>query len=333
MEVSASASSPPGMGRRGHPKEQNQHCQERNRSLQWPVLRAVLYQVFSGCPFLAHGAVCGATPPNAPQRERSLKPPAEGALGARWAPFTAKTRPSSAGRLTLLREIPDLSSLRGTTRGDALGFILDLLRKSLVPEHSAAYPGVKRLYRSLAVIFITIGQCRERSNERDTLIRERMSKQRRPSLCGNVNRDTTRASLVAFLVAASLFVGGCSGNLSGDFYYTTRGGDVKRLADREIALVKASDQFDSEWRKAVTDFQAAFQVAYESKDTGSQALQDRVVEEWTAHALKLIAWGKVKIVRTDANGHYDMSGLKPGRYYLFARADLPVSMNIRVPFH
>ena len=135
------------------------------------------------------------------------------------------------------------------------------------------------------------------------------------------------------MVAASLFVGGCSGNLSGDFYYTTRGGDVKRLADREIALVKASDQFDSEWRKAVTDFQAAFQVAYESKDTGSQALQDRVVEEWTAHALKLIAWGKVKIVRTDANGHYDMSGLKPGRYYLFARADLPVSMNIRVPFH
>src|SRR6266566_5230500 len=39
----------------------------------------------------------------------------------------------------------------------------------------------------------------------------------------------------------------------------------------------------------------AFQVAYESKDTGSQALRDRVVEEWTAHALKLIAWGEVKI--------------------------------------
>src|SRR2546425_4286233 len=37
------------------------------------------------------------------------------------------------------------------------------------------------------------------------------------------------------------------------------------------------------------------QVAYESKDTGSQALQDRVVKEWTAHALKRIAWGEVKI--------------------------------------
>ena len=103
-----------------------------------------------------------------------------------------------------------------------------------------------------------------------------MSKQRRPVVCGNVNWGTTRASLIAFLVAASLFVGGCSGELSGDFYYTTRGGDVKRLADREVALVKASDQFDAEWRKAVTGFQAAFQVAYESKDTGSQALQDRV---------------------------------------------------------
>src|SRR2546425_776069 len=71
--------------------------------------------------------------------------------------------------------------------------------------------------------------------------------------------------------------------------YGRRPGDVKRLADREVALVKASDQFDAEWRKAVTSFQAAFQVAYESKDTGSQALQDRVVEEWTAHALKLTA--------------------------------------------
>ncbi len=122
-----------------------------------------------------------------------------------------------------------------------------------------------------------------------------MSKQRRPVVCGNVNWGTTRASLIAFLVAASLFVGGGSGDLSGDFYYTTRGGDVKRLADREVALVKASDQFDAEWRKAVTGFQAALQVAYESKDTGSQALQDRVVKEWTAHALKRIAWGEVKI--------------------------------------
>src|SRR2546428_12565979 len=111
----------------------------------------------------------------------------------------------------------------------------------------------------------------------------------------NRDRDISRASLVAFLVAASLFVGGCSGNLSGDFYYTTRGGDVKRLADREIALAKASDQFDAEWRKAVTGFQAALQVAYESKDTGSQALQDPAVKEWTAHALKRIAWGEVKI--------------------------------------
>jgi len=154
-------------------------------------------------------------------------------------------------------------------------------------------PGVKSLCRSLAVIFMTIGQSRERPNEpsketpprtwlrntltsADTLISERMSKQRRPVVCGNVNWGTTRASLIAFLVAASLFVGGCSVDLSGDFYYTTRGGDVKRLADREVALVKASDQFDAEWRKAVTGFQAAFQVAYESKDTGSQALQDRV---------------------------------------------------------
>src|SRR3989442_7693498 len=80
----------------------------------------------------------------------------------------------------------------------------------------------------------------------DTLISGRMSKQRRPVVCGNVNWGTTRASLIAFLVAASLFVGGCSGDLSGDFYYTTRGGDVKRLVDREVALVKASEQCDAE---------------------------------------------------------------------------------------
>src|SRR5439155_1632432 len=41
-----------------------------------------------------------ATSPNDPQRERSFKSPPEGPrlalIGARWAPFTAKTRPRSA---------------------------------------------------------------------------------------------------------------------------------------------------------------------------------------------------------------------------------------------
>src|SRR5881396_793360 len=42
--------------------------------------------------------ILAATPPNDPQRERSLKPPAErlvlGLIGALWAQFTAKTRPN-----------------------------------------------------------------------------------------------------------------------------------------------------------------------------------------------------------------------------------------------
>ena len=85
-----------------------------------------------------------------------------------------------------------------------------------------------------------------------------MSKQRRPVVCGNVNWGTTRASLIAFLVAASLFVGGCSGDLSGDFYYTTRGGDVKRLVDREVALVRLATNSTPSGGKLLPAFRPLF---------------------------------------------------------------------------
>src|SRR6266404_5095923 len=46
--------------------------------------------------------VLGPTSPNDPQRERSLKPPdkgsAMGLIGARWVPFTSKTRPNQYSR-------------------------------------------------------------------------------------------------------------------------------------------------------------------------------------------------------------------------------------------
>lgn len=63
------------------------------------------------------------------------------------------------------------------------------------------------------------------------------------------------------LVAATA----CSnpGEISGDFYYATRGADVKRLADREITLVRATPEFDAAWKTAVTGFKAAVEAAEE----------------------------------------------------------------------
>src|SRR2546427_5934970 len=82
--------------------------------------------------------VLAATSPSEPQRERSLRPPTEGLvlglIGARWATFTAKTRPKSTSpnergrledslkaRLSYQEPLTDIDQLRGGSPAYARG--------------------------------------------------------------------------------------------------------------------------------------------------------------------------------------------------------------------
>ncbi len=127
-------------------------------------------------------------------------------------------------------------------------------------------------------------------------------------------------------LAAVLLVG-CSGELTGAVYYSTKGGDVKRLGDHEIVLVAATEAFEKEWREA----REAYVVAMEPKMAAAEQARkeaaassgyqehlfdkareaageaDKVRSEHLAHALKLVAWGKTASARTDVNGKYSVN--------------------------
>jgi len=138
-------------------------------------------------------------------------------------------------------------------------------------------------------------------------------------------------------LAAVLLVG-CSGELTGAVYYSTKGGDVKRLGDHEIVLVAATEAFEKEWQEA----REAYVVAMEPKMAAAEQARkeaaassgyqehlfdkakeaageaDKVRSEHLAHALKLVAWGKTASARTDVNGKYSVN-VPRGRYYVYGR--------------
>ena len=119
-----------------------------------------------------------------------------------------------------------------------------------------------------------------------------------------------RLALLISFGAASLFTA-CSGDLSGTLSVRTHSGNVKPAADVEIVLVRATEQFESEWKKAIAAFEIASNQALTAYD------QDEARNLFRSHAVKLIAWGKPKTARTDVNGHYEMKGIRPGKYYHF----------------
>lgn len=167
--------------------------------------------------------------------------------------------------------------------------------------------------------------------------------------------------LMLGLIIGAPLLAACSrpGDLSGEFYYTTRGGDVKRLADHEILLVKATPEFEAAWKEVVTRFKEAYEPAnteYEeaSRREGEARLvyyrslsdsyyrrghdeaqavaqrareqRDEVVGTWRSRALQVITASKVAQTRTNAAGRFEFRGVAPSRYYLFATAEVPMSL-------
>ncbi len=137
---------------------------------------------------------------------------------------------------------------------------------------------------------------------------------------GGVGRCWRR---VVPVIAGGLLLAACSrsGDVSGEFYYATRGGDVKRLGDQQVVLVKATPEFEAAWGKAVAEFKEP-----------NDPLKGGYEEARRAHALELIKWGKTAETRTSSVGRFEFRGVPAGRYYLFASAEVPIALTSYLHF-
>jgi hypothetical protein len=169
---------------------------------------------------------------------------------------------------------------------------------------------------------------------------------------GQMIAPVRRPRLWVATIAVTLTTAACSGDVGGTVFVKMQSGDIKRGADVEVVLVGAGDQFEAEWKKGVTEYQKAeadANVPYveaqavqtlahqeylkdimsNSKQAQWEASTARVLESARKvdevrrvhrdHAVKLVQWGKKATTRTSVEGRYEFTGVKTGRYYVFAR--------------
>lgn len=154
--------------------------------------------------------------------------------------------------------------------------------------------------------------------------------------------------LLLTVVVTLLMACARSGDVSGDFYYTTHEGDVRRLADREIVLVRASKDLDAEWNGAGAAFIAEFERAkpkldelvsyldqqaaktddprlrheFEATKIAAFSVVSIRADKYSEWALAWVARHRVAAVRTDISGHYEFRQVQAGRYHVFAEAEV-----------
>ncbi len=158
--------------------------------------------------------------------------------------------------------------------------------------------------------------------------------------------------VLAVLVALLSSVG-CTGNtspsdtsLSGTLSYTAQSGNVRRLADQEVVLVRSTPEFEAAWKEAVEKFIPDIAAAWEASETASEQYLEiirkgtygkhheerkadtvarvrfiKLRNEWDARGLRLIDSGAVQRTRTDNDGQFKFRNLPPGDYYIFVEVD------------
>jgi hypothetical protein len=164
--------------------------------------------------------------------------------------------------------------------------------------------------------------------------------------------DRNRCVSVLTLGVAMVILAGCSGDVVGTVFVKMQSGDIKRGADLEVVLVEASSQFETEWKKTVAAYNAADE-AVKDQNAEAKAINDEAFRVYLAdirntskeatynaasaklleiaryldqahyaqrqHALELIQWGKKGTTRTSVDGRFGFTGVRTGKYYVYAR--------------
>ncbi len=160
------------------------------------------------------------------------------------------------------------------------------------------------------------------------------------------------------------------GDIVGDVFVRMKSGDVKRLADLQIALIDPNPDFQTNWDRLLADFTTAYDSVerdlreadarrdeawkrlraasiltddYTAKNRAWEAASqdtiaaggrvDEVVQGYRARAMRLAIEHAVITARTDVNGHYEARGLPHRKYYVLAESkvyDQPVRWMVPV---
>jgi hypothetical protein len=118
-------------------------------------------------------------------------------------------------------------------------------------------------------------------------------------------------------------------NVSGDVFVTMASGDVKRGAGIEVVLAATSALSEADLSEVVAQRSGSFGMARsryrENTDRNSaNYTADKIlylieVDNYAGEVGAVVRKHQVQGVRTDANGHFEIKDLKPGKYFLFTR--------------
>jgi hypothetical protein len=153
-----------------------------------------------------------------------------------------------------------------------------------------------------------------------------------------------RATLVLFFCLVSTSAASFQGaKLSGDLFVTMESGDVKRGADVEVVVLPASSEFTAEWDAVQNGYQrevapivneydplmaeaSASGTSYpRAKELFKQVKQIAdtrwlpLQRQYTQAAFEVISKYAQAKTRTDVNGHFEIEGLQPGKYFVYSR--------------
>ena len=139
-----------------------------------------------------------------------------------------------------------------------------------------------------------------------------------------------RVTWVSALIGAILLVlSSCSnaGDVWGSVFVTTWAGELKELADLEIALVPRSKGFEDEWQALRLKYGDQYRATSDaSADSAPDAsLRGKLADIETAYlAARKSFFGSSAVARarTDAHGAYRFPSVTTGSYYLFCEARL-----------
>lgn len=166
--------------------------------------------------------------------------------------------------------------------------------------------------------------------------------------------QTAPQKTIAGYIQAAGLLAGCSGDLTGTIYYTTKGGDVKRVAGEQVVLAQATPEYERALEEARAANAAAIEAAQAVLDEAvgryeeAKALHDRqpmdlasdnspynvtrraslkAESDMRAAQVELEAVSRrpeplphtmVYRTQTDVNGRFEFNGVRPGRYYVTA---------------
>jgi hypothetical protein len=158
-----------------------------------------------------------------------------------------------------------------------------------------------------------------------------------------------------------------AGDLSGYVFIQTSVGEAKRISDLQVVIVPATPRFEAPWRDLVAALERERVTAHgvlkqaEAEKAAAQAeylrlvgpggpafaeasaREGRALEEverakkavaalpgqYPERAKALIRQQQNRAVRTGVDGHYRLSNLAPGKYYVFSEHEAVESRQIR----